>query len=205
MNPNLGHYVWVPADNVQSVLFTLQLSCNPIQSRALCLHAFFTFGQNQQLVLLIIFHKYWSWFDRLTHKRLYPEWCLIRNVATAQNKEGPVTLVWNAKDQARVNTSSRREIKTKRETGRRRGRNKISFKSACCRLGDSAVMWGWPLEGKQQQGHWGWSNSGQPGPTLWLGGDEEGRPTIISAGRVALDCMRRRGGGKPGTERAQPP
>lgn len=51
-----------------------------------------------------------------------------------------VTRVWAAKDHARVNTSSQREIKTKRETGRGRGRNKILFKSVCRRLGDSAVM-----------------------------------------------------------------
>lgn len=109
-------------------------------------------------------HKTSSFDYRLL---LHKPWAMFR----IKRGRTPATEVWAVRDHARVNTPSHREIKT----GRRRGRNKFSFKRRCSDVRPTsgrkaaAEVSGVDLILGSQCQH-------------WLRGDEEGRPTIISAG-----------------------
>lgn len=111
--------------------------------------------------------------------------CERQNSGTDQKwgkgREAPVIQAWNVKDHICVNKRSQQELKPK-------GKGKIRFHTGESTAASETVqrcendLW----KKSRSKGHKGWSNSGQPVPTVWLRGDEQGRPTIISAERFTL-------------------
>lgn len=103
-----------------------------------------------------------------------------------------MTRIWAEKDHARVNAATQREIKTKREAGRRERREErfhlrrndaASETAQRCeanlwRIGSS---WGHPCQ----------SSCGYSVLQYWLRGNEDSSLTVIHQRRLTLGCTRR--------------
>lgn len=160
----------------------------------------FYLWSKEQLVLLIICHKIWSRWYRLTHTEFR-----LDKRPPFKKSQAPLGLRQKNKKSRElqslraelhgitpgVNTSKPRGDKDK-ERGRKEGAGEIRFHLKTGGAATETVQWCEADLWKESssRGRRGWSNSEPSVPTLWLRGDEEGRPTIISTGRFILGCIR---------------